>query len=124
MTEQAQPEALRLADWIDSDFDPDEMHEFGYDQIAAELRSQHAEVQELRTERDRYRRLFSAACEALGAAIVDPKTQLAQRPALTDEQRREMLDRLGAAAEGLDGDTWDQMVISATERAHGIGDPT
>ncbi|WP_182341960.1 hypothetical protein [Comamonas koreensis] len=31
-------DALSLADWIDSDFDPDEMLERGYDAIAAELR--------------------------------------------------------------------------------------
>jgi hypothetical protein len=30
--------ALRLADLLDSDFDPDWMYELGYDQIAAELR--------------------------------------------------------------------------------------
>ena len=36
-----EPEALRLADAIDSDFDPDWMHEEGYDQIAAELRRLH-----------------------------------------------------------------------------------
>lgn len=36
------PEALRLANWIESDFDPDDMHEFGYDQIAAALRHLHA----------------------------------------------------------------------------------
>jgi hypothetical protein len=39
-----QPEALRLADIIDSDFDPDWMAEEGYDQIAAELRRLHGEV--------------------------------------------------------------------------------
>lgn len=38
----ALPEALRLANWIDSPFDPDDMHEFGLDQIAAELRRLHA----------------------------------------------------------------------------------
>jgi len=37
-----QPEALRLADLIDSDFDPDWMTEKGYDQIAAELRRLHS----------------------------------------------------------------------------------
>jgi hypothetical protein len=36
-----QPEALRLADLIQSDFDPDWMIELGYDQIAAELRRLH-----------------------------------------------------------------------------------
>ena len=37
-----QPEALRLADLIDSDFDPDWMTEEGFDQIAAELRRLHS----------------------------------------------------------------------------------
>jgi hypothetical protein len=37
-----QPEALRLADVIDSDFDPDWMAEESYDQIAAELRRLYA----------------------------------------------------------------------------------
>ncbi|MEY2253382.1 hypothetical protein [Comamonas sediminis] len=45
---EAKPEALRLANWIDSDFDPDEMLEIGYDAIAAELRRQHAEIERLR----------------------------------------------------------------------------
>ncbi len=39
--ENQQPEALRLADLIASDFDPDWMAEEGYDQIAAELRRLH-----------------------------------------------------------------------------------
>lgn len=43
MTEQ--PEALRLADALESDFDPDWMYELGYDQIAAELRRLHEEVE-------------------------------------------------------------------------------
>ena len=48
----------------------------------------------------------------------------ASRQPLTDEQRRRILDKLGAHAEGLDGETWDQMVITATEAAHNItGEP-
>ena len=50
MTAQTQPEALQLANWIDSDFDPDDMHEFGYDQITAELRRLYAEIQQLKEE--------------------------------------------------------------------------
>jgi hypothetical protein len=37
-----QPTALRLADALQSDFDPDWMHEHGYDEIAIELRRLHA----------------------------------------------------------------------------------
>lgn len=36
-----QPEALRLAEIFESDFDPDWMLEFGYDEAAAELRRLH-----------------------------------------------------------------------------------
>ena len=49
---EAQPEALRLAEWIDSDFDPSEMLEIGYDASAKELRRQHAEIEQLKAERD------------------------------------------------------------------------
>lgn len=42
---------------------------------------------------------------------------------MTAARRRALLDRLGARAEGLDGETWDQMVIDATEAAHGIQKP-
>jgi len=41
---------------------------------------------------------------------------------LTSAQRRTLLDRLGARAEGMDGETWDQMVIDAVEAHHGITD--
>jgi len=44
------PEALRLAELLDSDFDPDWMVMEGYDQIAAELRRLHGEVERLRSE--------------------------------------------------------------------------
>ncbi|MGE8319555.1 MAG: hypothetical protein ACN6O3_12485 [Comamonas sp.] len=42
--------ALQLADWIDSDFDPDEMSDVGYDAITKELRSLHAKVKALEDE--------------------------------------------------------------------------
>ena len=42
-----QPEALRLADALQSDFDPDWMLNEGYDTIAAELRRLHEVNQEL-----------------------------------------------------------------------------
>ena len=47
-TQPAQPEAIRLANWIDSNFDPDDMAEFGFDEIATELRRLHAENEQLR----------------------------------------------------------------------------
>ncbi|BBL75602.1 hypothetical protein [Methylomagnum ishizawai] len=55
------PEALRLVEWIDSDFDPDEMLESGYDRIAAELRRLHGENERLEKERDRLRVLLAEA---------------------------------------------------------------
>lgn len=113
MTEQPQPNALRLADWIDSDFDPDDMHEFGYDQIATELRSQHAENVRLRAaERtlgalgytDNGGELWKPPLgpapdfnllDAKNHRIAELEAQLSQRKqsALTDEQ----CDRLIAA---------------------------
>lgn len=44
-----QPEALRLADIFQSDFDPDWMYEFGYEQAATELRRLHVENEALKT---------------------------------------------------------------------------
>lgn len=41
------PEALVLADIIDSDFDSDWMYEVGYERISAELRRLHAENERL-----------------------------------------------------------------------------
>jgi hypothetical protein len=38
-------------------------------------------------------------------------------PLLTDKERRELLDHTGRNAEGLGGETWDQMVIDAVEAA-------
>jgi hypothetical protein len=46
MTEK--PEALRLADEIEGDYDPDWLYEIGADEIAAELRRLHAENEALR----------------------------------------------------------------------------
>jgi len=42
------PEALRLAELLDNNFDPYWVAENGYDRIAAELRRQHAEIKKLR----------------------------------------------------------------------------
>ena len=42
-----QPEALRLADEIEGDYDPDWLYEIGVDEIAAELRRLHAECNDL-----------------------------------------------------------------------------
>lgn len=62
-------EALRLADWIDSDFDPYEMHEVGYDAIAKELRRLHEENERLRN--------LAATCYAgLGAECDLPENWL------------------------------------------------
>ncbi len=66
-----QPEALRLAELIDSDFDPDWMVMEGYDQIAAELRRQHAEWVSMMAERRRTERELAAAkgeIDLLGSA--------------------------------------------------------
>lgn len=45
-----QPEALRLADWLDSDYDPDWLYEIGVDEVVKELRRLHAENVALRAE--------------------------------------------------------------------------
>ena len=51
---------------------------------------------------------------------VNPAVWSRRPEPLSKEHRRALLDQLGDTAEGLDGDTWDQMVIDAVEAAHGI----
>ena len=51
---------------------------------------------------------------------VNPAVWARRQEPMSKEQRRILLDHLGARAEGLDGETWDQMVIDAVEAIHGI----
>lgn len=117
---QTQSEALRLAEWIDSDFDPDDMYEFGYDQIAAELRrlhgeneSQAAHITRLEAEvdhKDKY-------AEQLGRDLMKADREIRQlrsRPALSDEQITKM------AGEARDAKDFAQQI----QRHFGIGEPT
>jgi len=48
-------EALRLAEAIDSDYDPDWLYEIGLDEISAELRRLHAQVEKLEADAARWR---------------------------------------------------------------------
>lgn len=59
MTEAKQPEALRLAEILEGDYCPDWFYEQGVDEVAAELRRQHARIAEL-----------EAQLEAIGAGGV------------------------------------------------------
>ena len=47
MTDNTQPEALRLAEILEGDYCPDWFYEQGVDEVAAELRRQHARIAEL-----------------------------------------------------------------------------
>ena len=75
-----QPEALRLADEIEGDYDPDWLYEIGVDEIAAELRRLHAEcndlARQLNESNERNGRLI-AQRDALLEALKDAATSLA-----------------------------------------------
>ena len=73
-------EALRLADEIEGDYDPDWLYEIGVDEIAAELRRLHAEcndlARQLNESNERNGRLI-AQRDALLEALKDAATSLA-----------------------------------------------
>ena len=50
MTDNTQPEALRLAEILEGDYCPDWFYEQGVDEVAAELRRQHTRIAELESE--------------------------------------------------------------------------
>ena len=50
MTDDTQPEALRLAEILEGDYCPDWFYEQGVDEVAAELRRQHTRIAELESE--------------------------------------------------------------------------
>ena len=50
MTDTKQPEALRLAEILEGDYCPDWFYEQGVDEVAAELRRQHARIAELEAQ--------------------------------------------------------------------------
>lgn len=61
MTEAKQPEALRLAEILEDDYCPDWFYEQGVDEVAEELRRQHARIADL-----------EAQLSAIGAGGVEP----------------------------------------------------
>ena len=50
MTDNTQPEALRLAEILEGDYCPDWFYEQGVDEVAAELRRQHTRIAELEAQ--------------------------------------------------------------------------
>ena len=50
MTDNTQPEALRLAEILEGDYCPDWFYEQGVDEVSAELRRQHARITELESQ--------------------------------------------------------------------------
>jgi hypothetical protein len=50
MTDDTQPEALRLAEILEGDYCPDWFYEQGVDEVSAELRAQHARITELEAQ--------------------------------------------------------------------------
>lgn len=50
MSDNTQPEALRLAEILEGDYCPDWFYEQGVDEVAAELRRQHTRIAELESE--------------------------------------------------------------------------
>ena len=50
MTDRTDPEALRLAEILEGDYCPDWFYEQGVDEVAAELRRQHARIAELEAQ--------------------------------------------------------------------------
>ena len=135
---EAQPEALRLAEWIDSDFDPSEMLEIGYDASAKELRRQHAEIEQLKAERDlraverdganeRVRLMLNAKNQWMDRAKA-AEAQLSARQAATErlplshEAARKLVWSAStwSRSEGVSEDDVLEL-IAAVERAQGIG---
>lgn len=85
-----QPEALRLADMLDSDYDPDWFYEIGVDEVVKELRRLHAENSSLKVVFDEWiaktewvqkslkpRELGKHRADILHARIADLEAQLA-----------------------------------------------
>lgn len=50
MTDDTQPEALRLAEILEGDYCPDWFYEQGVDEVSAELRRQHARITDLESQ--------------------------------------------------------------------------
>ena len=87
---QTQPVALRLAEWIDSYFDPADMNEFGYGQISAELRRLHSRVLELEAEVLEQCRINGIGSERelrLMARVRELETQLVKEASRTAEEK-------------------------------------
>ena len=119
MTTTQQPEAIRLAEWIESD-----MSCQGDAEIAAELRRLHARVVELEegrraiiSEKDDYKialRHARAELESIEAGGVE---SLSGAKPLTDEQIKR-IDDSTHFHESLD---WNLRFARAIEKHHGIG---
>jgi len=72
------PEALRLADWLEDQYDPT----YNQEQAAAELRRQHGEIKSMRAERLRSeRRLLDV--KAQRDALLEALQNLDANPELT-----------------------------------------
>lgn len=72
-----QSTALRLADAINSDFDPDWMYETGLDQIAAELRRLQAENESLKSDCIEQARILGMGAERELKLIAENEALLA-----------------------------------------------
>lgn len=104
MTETT-PEALRLAEILEGDYCPDWFYEQGVDEVAAELRRQHARIAEL-----------EAQLEAIGAGGVEP---LRSRRCLhqIEEPLEKVLERREAVIKILERDAHE----AHQRAAHALG---
>lgn len=111
MTDNTQPEALRLAEILEGDYCPDWFYEQGVDEVAAELRRQHARIADL-----------EAQLEAIGAGgVTGPLIGQPQAmPDLSQLTERGAVAWAGVDAQGLrEGFTAADM---ATASAQGFRD--
>lgn len=113
----AQPKALRLAEILEGDYCPDWFYEIGVDEVCAELRRLHAEIEAERQSRQ----AAQIENEALKARIARADVEL-QRAVIAEreacaEAAKAISDKYAFGYYGNEVDTADE--IAAAIRARG-----